>query len=395
MDSAVRLLRDGVLSDSAAPPLFVIEDDTIVLGGQALFSKLVASYRAAVATCRSQATHIVSLLLDTTNQGAFNDTSSRLETLVDYSSKPFTWISEVVGAPAEEADDAVGGLVELERKLHEVYRSCEGVPKEQAAEQVGSQTVRSEGKRDLCLIINSLSTLLIWFPSLQVYQFIRRQQQNPRISCVLTTLHRDLHPPQTCQLFESLASCLACLSPLSPLQQSAAKAVLGKPAHGQVDFQYKRRSGRVKVDSCYFTLLSPADLEVYAAPDEGALDPQEMVSKALEESQKNRETGQGPRTLMSGAPEGSMGQDGPLVQSTMKLTLTEEERAAKRSVLLPFEHQGGGQAYQTGDFKDYLPPAAGGRAMGSGADKLGHILYVRDSASEYDSDEDPDDDLDI
>lgn len=80
-------------------------------------------------------------------------------------------------------------------------------------------------------------------------------------------------------------------------------------------------------------------------------------------------------------------------------------------------------AYKTGDFRDYLPPEAGGRAAarpasaaggaaagaagGAGAGTgagggeigvrqgLGHILYVRDSGSEHDSDEDPDDDLDI
>lgn len=80
-----------------------------------------------------------------------------------------------------------------------------------------------------------------------------------------------------------------------------------------------------------------------------------------------------------------------------------------------------GAAYQTGDWLDYLPPEAGGRAAsrpGSAAgaarpapaaasqpaaqgqltqqqQQLGRILYVRDSGSELDSDEDPDDDLDI
>ena len=54
------------------------------------------------------------------------------------------------------------------------------------------------------------------------------------------------------------------------------------------------------------------------------------------------------------------------------------------------------------DFRDYLPPAAGGRATATAAggpasnpNRLGHILYVRDSEGEADSDEDPDDDLDI
>ena len=72
-----------------------------------------------------------------------------------------------------------------------------------------------------------------------------------------------------------------------------------------------------------------------------------------------------------------------------------QEQLARQAVVLPYEHQGAGQAYKTGDFKDYLPQAAGGSGRGAGEGSLGHILYVRDSASEHDSDEDPDDDLDI
>lgn len=75
-----------------------------------------------------------------------------------------------------------------------------------------------------------------------------------------------------------------------------------------------------------------------------------------------------------------------------------QERAAKEKVVLPYEHQGQSSIYQAADFREYLPPAAGGHgaaAGGSGENRLGHILYVRDSDEEHDSDEDPDDDLDI
>lgn len=72
-----------------------------------------------------------------------------------------------------------------------------------------------------------------------------------------------------------------------------------------------------------------------------------------------------------------------------------QERRARQAVILPYEHQGSGRIYQTGDFRDYLPHAAGGQGKGTGEGALGHILYVRDSESEHDSDEDPDDDLDI
>lgn len=90
-----------------------------------------------------------------------------------------------------------------------------------------------------------------------------------------------------------------------------------------------------------------------------------------------------------------------------------QERQAKQQVRLPYEHQGAGRQYETGDFRDYLPVPAGGHAgsqhvqdyaagaaagaEGGGAEvtRLGHILYTRDSEEEHDSDEDPDDDLDI
>ena len=111
-----------------------------------------------------------------------------------------------------------------------------------------------------------------------------------------------------------------------------------------------------------------------------------------------------------------------------------QEAAAREAVVLPYEHQGQGKVYQSGDARAYLPPAAGGIGPGSSssgsiflnnssssgsgstargagaaaggrggggeggdaaAGRLGHILYVRDSEEEHDSDEDPDDDIDL
>jgi hypothetical protein len=72
-----------------------------------------------------------------------------------------------------------------------------------------------------------------------------------------------------------------------------------------------------------------------------------------------------------------------------------QEHERKGAVVLPWQHQGSGTAYSTDDFRAYLPPAAGGHGSGSGEDGLGHIQYVRDSSESADSDEDPDDDLDI
>eukprot|EP00201_Polytomella_parva_P000670 CAMPEP_0175079972 /NCGR_PEP_ID=MMETSP0052_2-20121109/25198_1 /TAXON_ID=51329 ORGANISM="Polytomella parva, Strain SAG 63-3" /NCGR_SAMPLE_ID=MMETSP0052_2 /ASSEMBLY_ACC=CAM_ASM_000194 /LENGTH=392 /DNA_ID=CAMNT_0016350519 /DNA_START=302 /DNA_END=1480 /DNA_ORIENTATION=+ len=73
---------------------------------------------------------------------------------------------------------------------------------------------------------------------------------------------------------------------------------------------------------------------------------------------------------------------------------------AKEKVVLPYQHTGEGRIYrEAADFREYLPPAAGGHgaaAGGAGENRLGHIMYMRDSDSDgCDSDEDPDDDLDI
>lgn len=84
----------------------------------------------------------------------------------------------------------------------------------------------------------------------------------------------------------------------------------------------------------------------------------------------------------------------PQLAGGMVLSRTAEEESARARVSLPYEHQGQGARYDPGtDFRQYLPPEAGGTA--GGGRRLGHILYLRDSGSEADSDEDPDDDLDL
>jgi hypothetical protein len=72
-----------------------------------------------------------------------------------------------------------------------------------------------------------------------------------------------------------------------------------------------------------------------------------------------------------------------------------QEQEARDQVVLPWQHKGEQRDFNADKFESYLPPAAGGYGKGAGTDKLGHILYVRDSDNDYDSDEDADDDLDI
>lgn len=77
-------------------------------------------------------------------------------------------------------------------------------------------------------------------------------------------------------------------------------------------------------------------------------------------------------------------------------------------MVLPYERQKDA-SFGAEDWRERLPQAAGGRGphvthaglqgtsepAGLDGRTLGHIDYVRDTDEEFDSDEDPDDDLDL
>ena len=95
----------------------------------------------------------------------------------------------------------------------------------------------------------------------------------------------------------------------------------------------------------------------------------------------------------------------PKVQ--FNLELSEKERSDKANVVLPFEHQGKGEPIHIYDGRRSLPEAQQDSNLTASAllDEVkfpksaapkGEIHYFRDSDDEQpDSDEDPDDDLDI
>lgn len=194
----------------------------------------------------------------------------------------------------------------------------------------------------------------------------------PGLSCLLGRAQTDLLvaargsiPAAADSLqaaLEHLAMCSLSLSLPESLQCSLLLARQGMRPEGQLEVRVKRSTGRVRQERQLFKVQGPAAL-VLLQPIEGAR-PQDLLPQ-------------------NGAPA---------LQSLQLEELTEEQRRARSEVVLPYQHQGDGALYRTGDFKDYLPVEAGGRAAGR---KLGTITYVRDSDGEFDSDEDPDDDLDI
>lgn len=200
---------------------------------------------------------------------------------------------------------------------------------------------------------------------------------------------------------------------------SNGKSSIKLPPSGKLRVKIRRRLGRYKTESQLYSVDKDGKVELYGVP-EGIPSVQTLI--ALNQSKKKKkEEGKegslegGEQKKSSDNNRGSSNNNNnnnklPPMTSTidtttdelaggMKLSLTSEEEEARRRVQLPYEHRGEGGKWQTGDWKDYLPVTAGGRGgevHSSDHSGLGRILYVRDSdSSEPDSDEDPDDDLDI
>lgn len=222
----------------------------------------------------------------------------------------------------------------------------------------------------ICILFAGVSEMIKNYGSRMVAHFLSRLRAEECIRCVCVHVHADLHTQMDMSLICSQASCAMTLEPawgLLEASQSGGKGALGIEPYGKMVIRTRRSQGCRKKDV----------LSYWIGKDEIILEPwKPPTMPAVKESLQD--TRQEPHAMLS----------------SMKLELSDQEIAAKTAVKLPYEHRGDGSRYQTNDYRDYLPPEAGGHGLSD--KKLGHILYVRDSDSEEpDSDEDPDDDLDI
>jgi len=214
--------------------------------------------------------------------------------------------------------------------------------------------------------IDGMSSFVEHFGSRAVAHFLSRILRHPRVRCVVIYLHTDIHEerPHDLAMVSQDAVCNVQLMPGWGLvvDQSRPGDSIGK-----MIVTMKKSQGCKKTEAFEYWMDGEEGLRIESHREQKA-------SHAAE-----------PTPITSVLQQ---------MQSNMKLELSEEERKAKTNVVLPYEHQGHHDAYQTNDYRDYLPAEAGGHGPSG---HLGHILYVRDSDSDedYDSDEDPDDDLDI
>ncbi|GAB4818904.1 hypothetical protein N2152v2_005950 [Parachlorella kessleri] len=444
MDAALRLLREGV-TDTGEAPLLLLEDSLAAVGGPAIFLQVLGELAMCMANGRAQA-HALTLVAlerpptDYQQLLSLQGLAHGQLRIVDCFSDPYGWLRPTGAQPLlrEAVEDHVpaislAGVLQQPCGLQALQQDIMhgAIALAATAAQAGQPgTVQPRQ----CVVVDSLSKLLDSFGTTAVGQWLHQLQSSARTSSLLCAVHADLHTPDALSTLQYLASGAVQLQPLSQLEcrlgaapkQSASSAgvaaapVEGTWPHGRVAVRLKRRAGRVRTEAQLYHVLPGGSLGAGAvafwdvpatmASAQAALP--EAVAAATTATSVETSTpavtnaalpaAANPDKVPAGgmrAPQGDSAAAGLAahVEGGMRLSLTQEEEEARRRVQLPYEHQGQSTAYQTGDFRDYLPPAAGGHVTtGSGtARKLGHILYVRDSASEHDSDEDPDDDLDL
>lgn len=94
---------------------------------------------------------------------------------------------------------------------------------------------------------------------------------------------QDLHPAQVLSALATLCTVSLQLQPLQGLRKDlAAQNAPSKQApHGELQLHLKRHTGRVKVETDFYTLLSNGELDMFAPPLE-VITAQLLAAKAVQ-----------------------------------------------------------------------------------------------------------------
>ncbi|XP_031738741.1 elongator complex protein 5 isoform X4 [Cucumis sativus] len=231
---------------------------------------------------------------------------------------------------------------------------------------VGEGTVR------FCVAVDSVTNMLRHSSISALAGLLSSLRSNDSVSSTLWLVHEDLHEEKVIAAFEYMSSIVATLEALTPSPYVSRSNMDNsylehRSTKGRFHVRMKRRNGRVRVISEDFN-VEQSGIKFTSISSEDAVINQSLI---------------------------------PKVQ--FNLQLSEKERNDRARVVLPFEHQGTGKPIQIYDGRrsfseskdDNTPLMTNEKGNDDGSGK-GEIVYFRDSDDEMpDSDEDPDDDLDI
>ncbi|KAL6867318.1 hypothetical protein ACP4OV_015342 [Aristida adscensionis] len=381
-EAAVRCLRDGRLEGEHAPALAVEGSLQCCPLAAGAMLHVAAALASQIAAGKAQARGLVIVAFDRSpevylnfmrRRGLDSNALDRCIRVLDCYSDPLGWEQKIQSQQHQE-DSRMQFSKSKENVT--VFRSVKDVNKLMYSSTELGGGFEGEGKKYFSIAIDSIGSMLRHASMPSISSLLSNLRGNDQVSSIFWLIHSDLHEPKVSRAFECLSTMVACVEPslvdpvygespgnMSFLEQNYCKA--------KFILRLKRRNGRVK--HLYEDIqVEGNDVKFVSAP-----------SVSLEVNQ----------SLL------------PKVQ--FNLELSEKERSDRANVVLPFEHQGKGEPIRIYDGRRSLPEAQQDpylaapallteiKAWKSGTAK-GEIHYIRDSDDEQpDSDEDPDDDLDI
>ncbi|XP_028057469.1 elongator complex protein 5 [Camellia sinensis] len=374
-DSICRALRDGALEGEHAPAL-TIKDSIASPFGPIVFNHVLVQLSSNILARKSQSQGIVLVALSRSpsfyvdllkSRGIDVDSLHEWLRVLDCYTDPLGWKDRLVECgsitnPSPEASNKVR-LCKDVRNLDNLSSSII----EMGKELVG------QGKGRFSVAIDSATDMLRHASISSVAALLSSLRSHAQVSCAFWLLHLDLHEVRVTSVLEYLSSMLANVEPMtqstngqrgnsenfSLLEQNSKR--------GKFNVRMKRRNGRVRLMFEEFC-IEQSGIKFTPVSSDGGIVTQSLV---------------------------------PKVQ--FNLQLSEKERIERAKVVLPFEHQGNGKSIEIYDGRRYLTENKT-ETTSNFDEKLqtnedpgrGEIIYFRDSDDERpDSDEDPDDDLDI
>ncbi|KAJ4825600.1 hypothetical protein Tsubulata_022671 [Turnera subulata] len=374
-ETICRSLRDGGLEGEHAPAL-TIKDTLASPFGLHVFTHVLSQLSSSILAGKSQSRGVVVVSFSRSpsfyadllrRRGADVSSPNKWIRILDCYTDPLGWKEQQLKEAGNFAD--VSGEASPSSGLARVCSNVRDLDKLYSLILELGIGLVGQGKVRFSVAIDSANELLRHASMSAVAGLLTNLRSHDQISSIFWLMHSDLHDVKVTSALEYMSSMVASVEPLSVaangLKGDTENLSLLEQNFGKGKFlaRLKRRNGRseeFRIEQSGITFTS-------VSSQEG------IINQGLV----------------------------PKVQ--FNLELSEKERIERAKVILPFEHQGNGKPIEIYDGRRSLAENKSGetsalvgnsqRTENSGE---GEIIYFRDSDDEMpDSDEDPDDDLDI
>ncbi|KAI5684291.1 hypothetical protein M9H77_05519 [Catharanthus roseus] len=369
-----RALRDGALEGEHAPAL-TIKDSSDAPLGPFVFNHIFIQLSSNILAKKSQSQGIVLVTFARSpsfyvellkSKGIDIASSKKWLRILDCYTDPLGWKSRlaesgVISNPSPKSSTSVTtNMCRNVKDLDSLFSSII---------ELGRDLI-TDAKGRFAVVMDSVSEILRHATTSSAAVLLSSLRSHDQISCLLWLLHEDLHEIKTTAALEYMSSMVASIEPIiQPLNGHRGNSenlslIEQNFGRGKFHVRFKRRNGRVRLMSEELH-VEHTGIKFMATASEDGMNAQSLV---------------------------------PKVQ--FNLQLSEKERNDRANVVLPFEHQGNGKTIDIYDGRKSLteskPETSNEKLQSSENSGRGEIIYFRDSDDERpDSDEDPDDDLDI